>query len=462
MSAFIPFLGRIFFTDYVILLLVTVEKLLTMVLNCIPQVWMNTISTVVNTFTRYTLGSVDLRAQELRDAKDIHEMGQIFGVEIEDHIVRTEDDYLLTLHRLVPAEGTSNGQVVYLHHGLLMCSDIWMCHTQRECNLPLVLHALGFDVWMGNNRGNKYSTQHLHKVPRSQEFWDFSIDEFAFFDIPNSIEFVLAFTQQRELVCVGFSQGSSQTFAALSVREDLNEKISLFVAIAPAMTPQGLHNRIVDALLKSSPRVMNLFFGTRILMPSVTLWQKTLQPSLFNLTIDLANRFLFDWKSRNISSQQKHASYAKLYSTTSVKSVVHWFQILHAQKFQMFEEQDVVMNSWNPTRSYQITTFPTRTSIRIPVLLLYGGSDSLVDIEVMKANLPISQVFDVVIPAHEHLDLLWGRDVGELVIPNLLRFIWFFKDIKALEGETALDSGNELASPFTKNYSDSVLTKTTL
>ncbi|CEP63586.1 sterol esterase LALA0_S08e05974g [Lachancea lanzarotensis] len=459
MSAFIPFLGRISFTDYVILFLVMVEKLLTVVLNCIPKIWMDTVTAVINTFTRGALGPVDELSQQLRDAKNIHEMGQIFGVDIEDHIVRTEDDYLLTLHRLAPSPENNNGQVVYLHHGLLMCSDIWMCHTQRECNLPLVLHSLGFDVWMGNNRGNKYSTQHLSKGPKTQDFWSFSIDEFAFFDIPNSIEFVLDHTRQEELICVGFSQGSSQTFAALSVREDLNEKVSLFVAIAPAMTPQGLHNRIVDTLLKSSPRVMNLFFGNRILLPSATVWQKTLPPSLFNIIIDLANRFLFDWKSYNISSEQKHASYAKLYSTTSVKSVVHWFQILHAQRFQMFEEHDVVMNSWNPTRSYQITTFPTRTNIRIPVLLLYGGSDSLVDIEVMKANLPVSQVFDVMIPAHEHLDLLWGRDVGNLVIPNLLRFVWFFKDVKALEEGTAFDSTNELASPFTRKYSDSVVTK---
>lgn len=139
----------------------------------------------------------------------------------------------------------------------------------------------------------------------------------------------------------------------------------------------------------------------------------------------------------------------------------------------MFEEYDIVINSWNPTRSYQITTFPTRTNIRIPVLLLYGGSDSLVDIEVMKSNLPSSQVFDVMIPEHEHLDLIWGRDVANLVIPNVLRFIWFFNDVKALDKEAsfegdaddyddatgALDSVQDLASYFNKSYSASTSTK---
>lgn len=380
-------------------------------------------------------------------------MGQMFGIEIEDHIVRTEDDYLLTVHRIAPAPGNYNGQVVYLHHGLLMCSDIWMCNTVRERNLPLVLHELGFDVWMGNNRGNKYSTQHLHRRPASYKFWDFSIDEFAFFDIPNSIEFVLAHTQVPSLICIGFSQGSAQTFASLSVREDLNDKISLFAAISPALTPKGLHNRIIDTLVKSSPRLMYLFFGNRILLPSATLWQKTLHPTLFNFIIDVANRLLFNWRSLNISPQQKIASYAKLYSTTSVKCVVHWFQILQAQKFQMFEEHDIVINSWNTTRPYQITTFPTRTNIRIPVLLLYGGSDSLVDIDVMKANLPSCQVFDIMVPGHEHLDLIWGRDVAQLVIPNVIRFIRFFKELQCLEeDETTLESFQDAIS--SKPYID--------
>lgn len=473
MPTVVPFLGRISFTDYVILFLVSLEKLLAVLLNCIPQALFDAAALLINCVTRKAVNPVDAMARQLRDARDIHEMGRLFDVDIEDHIVRTEDDYLLTVHRIAPREGSSNGQVVYLHHGLLMCSDVWMCNTARERNLPLVLHDLGFDVWLGNNRGNKYSTQHLYRRPGSHEFWDFSIDEFAFFDIPNSIEFVLEHTQLPQLICIGFSQGSAQTFASLSVREDLNSKISLFVAISPAMTPQGLHNRIVDSLLKSSPRLMYLFFGNRILLPSATVWQKTLHPTIFNFIIDVANRVLFNWRSENISPHQKQASYAKLYSTTSVKSVVHWFQILHAQKFQMFEEYDIVINSWNPTRSYQITTFPTRTNIRIPVLLLYGGSDSLVDIEVMKSNLPSSQVFDVMIPEHEHLDLIWGRDVANLVIPNVLRFIWFFNDVKALDKEAsfegdaddyddatgALDSVQDLASPFNKSYSASTSTK---
>lgn len=52
----------------------------------------------------------------------------------------------------------------------------------------------------------------------------------------------------------------------------------------------------------------------------------------------------------------------------------------------------------------------------------------MVDIEVMKQNLPDDKVFDIEIGDHEHLDLLWGDDVDKLVIPNVLRFINFFSE----------------------------------
>lgn len=122
------------------------------------------------------------------------------------------------------------------------------------------------------------------------------------------------------------------------------------------------------------------------MLPSAVIWQRTLHPTLFNLCIDIANKILFNWKSFNILPRQKIASYAKLYSTTSVKSIVHWFQILRSQKFQMFEESDNMLNSL--TRPYQIANFPTRTNIKIPILLIYGGIDSLVDIDVMKKIYP--------------------------------------------------------------------------
>ncbi|EDO14743.1 hypothetical protein Kpol_297p4 [Vanderwaltozyma polyspora DSM 70294] len=424
-----PLIGRLAITDYIIILMVYTEFFVYTLVSFVPQKLISATSWLFQQiFTSKTVIEQDDTKDPievlLRTAPTIHEMCAVFDIQVHDHLVRTEDDYILTLHRIPPDPRNSNGKVAYLHHGLLMCSDVWVCNIERNKNLPFVLHDMGYDVWMGNNRGNKYSTAHLYKLPRSPKFWDFSIDEFAFFDIPNSIKFVLEHCKVNQLVCIGFSQGSAQMFAALSINEELNSKISQFVAIAPAMTPHGLHNRIVDTLAKSTPKLMYLFFGRNIVLPSATLWRRTLHPKLFNMMVDMGNVLLFNWTAKNITYKQKFVSYSKLYSTTSVKSIVHWFQILRSQKFQLFEEPDDMFNSLS--RPYRIPVFPTKTNIKVPILLIYGGIDSLVDIEVMKSNLPTKRVFDIKVEDHEHLDLIWGHDVDKLVIDKVIKFIDFF------------------------------------
>lgn len=429
---------RISITDSTIIGLVYLETLSALILRLVPHRVITFITWVINQFQAPAETEAELK---LRLAPTIHDMCSVFEVDIEDHLVRTEDDYVLTLHRIPPKPGAANGKVAYLHHGLLMCSDVWVCNIKRNNNLPFVLHDLGFDVWMGNNRGNKYSSTHLYRQPKSREFWDFSIDEFAFFDIPNSIQFVLNHIQMQQLICIGFSQGSAQMFAAFSLSKELNTKVSHFIAISPAMTPHGLHNKLVDKLAKLSPRLMYLLFGNRILLPSAVMWQRTLHPKLFNWIIDFGNRHLFNWGAYNINPAQKLISYSKLYSTTSVKSVVHWFQILHSHQFQMFEESDGLLNSIQ--KPYRIARFPTKTNIRIPILLIYGGSDSLVNIDVMKQNLPNKRVFDAKVENHEHLDLIWGDNVEYLVISKVVKFIDFFDHSLSFLGAPILSYSKE-------------------
>ena len=54
-----------------------------------------------------------------------------------------------------------------------------------------VQSVLGFDVWFGNNRGNKYAKKSIHHKPNFSGFWNYSLDEFGWHDIPDSIEYIL-------------------------------------------------------------------------------------------------------------------------------------------------------------------------------------------------------------------------------------------------------------------------------
>lgn len=445
----VPFLGRLNITEYVVLvgsfIVVGFEALIRVLTLALPSSLIAFFYRASRYLFNWLSSPAQKRAEErrapistsIRDASDFVELCAIAGYTAEEHVVQTRDGYLLGVHRLAWRKGeedrrVNNGpnstpkRVVYLHHGLLMNSEVWVCQTDVERSLPFVLVDRGFDVWLGNNRGNKYSKKSIHCGPTSTQFWNFSIDEFAFYDIPDSIAYILETTGQPSLSYIGFSQGTAQAFASLAVHPKLNQQINVFIALAPAMSPAGLSNGVVDALIKASPSVLFLLFGRRSILSSATMWESILYPPIFIRLIDMSLTFLFNWRARNISTSQKLASYPHLYSYTSTKSVVHWFQIIRTKSFQMYD--DDVHPPLSLSRSSKFTKvarYPTR-NIKTPIVLIYGGSDSLVDIRVMLRELP-PQTVATEIPHYEHLDFLWARDVDSQVFMHVFDALESFK-----------------------------------
>ncbi|KAH3678420.1 hypothetical protein WICMUC_001437 [Wickerhamomyces mucosus] len=438
----VPFIGRLSAGEWPTVLgslfVAYFESIISLITESIPLPILQSITTILSHIHIYIFRIfisdssnqiVDPEAQKIKErlteATNAHELCKVHGLILEDHIVRTKDDYLLTLHRLPPKKVGS--PVVYLHHGLLMCSDIWFVMNKRDQNLPYVLHEAGYDVWLGNNRGNKYSAKHLYLKPNSRKFWDFSMDEFAIYDIPDSINHILKHTSMKNLIYIGFSQGSAQAFASLSINSDLNNKVKLFIALAPAITPTGLHHKTVDTLIKTSPNFMYLLFGKRTLLPTASFWANTIYPPLFVKVIDASVQGLFDWRSANIDQDQKISSFKHLYSPTSVKCIVHWFQIIRNGKFQLFDENTSL--TYSLSRSFQPANFPTRTNIKTPIRLIYGTIDSLVNIEEYLSLLPEYTTRAIPVENHEHLDIIWGKDVKRLVFPHI------FNALKEAEDE---------------------------
>jgi pimeloyl-ACP methyl ester carboxylesterase len=95
--------------------------------------------------------------------------------------------------------------------------------------LAYILADQGFDVWMGNVRGNIYSTNHVNIPPTSPQFWDFSFDEFARYDLPETVDYILAATGYKTLSYIGHSQGTTMTFAAFNIHPHYASKLNLFV-----------------------------------------------------------------------------------------------------------------------------------------------------------------------------------------------------------------------------------------
>jgi predicted alpha/beta hydrolase len=93
-----------------------------------------------------------------------------------------------------------------LQHALMDSSAGWLLLGPKRA-LALQLADAGFDVWLGNSRGNRYSRNHTRLNPDDHsEFWGYSWDDLAQHDLPASIRYSMAVSQQFSLVYIGYSQ----------------------------------------------------------------------------------------------------------------------------------------------------------------------------------------------------------------------------------------------------------------
>lgn len=102
------------------------------------------------------------------------------------------DGYLLTLHRMrLPATvKNKDAPVVILQHGFLNSADIWI--LRKKLSVANQLAKEGFDVWLANSRGSKYSRDHKTLNPdEDAAFWNFSFIEMGKYDLPATIDYVI-------------------------------------------------------------------------------------------------------------------------------------------------------------------------------------------------------------------------------------------------------------------------------
>lgn len=120
--------------------------------------------------------------------------------------------------------------------------------------LAYLLSDKGYDVWMGNSRGNTYSKGHVSMSVSDVKYWDFSWHEIGFYDLPASIDHVLAVTGQDKLLYVGHSQGTTALFVLLSEKPEYNEKIVKGVLYAPIAYTENMRSPLIKVLTQvSSP-----------------------------------------------------------------------------------------------------------------------------------------------------------------------------------------------------------------
>lgn len=189
---------------------------------------------------------------------DVTNLIKSAGYRGEVHEVETQDGYLLRLHRMLPKVASNSKAPVFLMHGILATSADFLISGPKIA-LGYLLADNGYEVWMGNARGNKFSPNHKNFSSLSKDFWKFSWHEIGFYDLPAMIDYMLNTTKASKVFYVGHSQGTTSFLVLMSTRPEYNSKIIQAHLLAPS------------AFRKKLPRLRSILLIFKFLVKSNTM-----------------------------------------------------------------------------------------------------------------------------------------------------------------------------------------------
>jgi len=348
------------------------------------------------------------------------------GYPCEEHFVTTPDGYILRMFRIPHGlrQVNQTRPPVLLQHGLIDSSFTWILNEQNQ-SLAYILADNGYDVWMGNNRGNLYSINHTTLKPDSKEFWEFSWDEMAKYDFPSMIDYVLYRTNVSKLAYVGHSEGSTQAFAGLIANNAVASKLSIFVAYGPVATV-GSISTLLKGIADMHVDFFFALFGVKQFLPTPTLLSGIFVDFCKDCPLcceDVIEVICGPHKGvMNESRMPVMAAHEP--GGTSVQNMQHWAQSVRSGVFQMFD-YGLIGNMERYGKAtppyYDFSQFPPA----LPVALFSGGQDELADhtdVKKLVSWLPnVVQWLDI--PDYAHLDFTWDIYAAQQLYPSTLQLL---------------------------------------
>ena len=139
--------------------------------------------------------------------KTFQQVVEAAGFGFEQHQVTTEDGYILTVFRVMndQVKAGTKQPVVFMQHGLISLADTWIYNTP-DVAPAFTLARAGYDVWLGNNRGNVYSRTHTSLVPdQNSAYFDYSFQKLGQYDLPAQVDMVRQQTGVDKVTYMGHS-----------------------------------------------------------------------------------------------------------------------------------------------------------------------------------------------------------------------------------------------------------------
>ncbi|XP_037046125.1 lipase 3-like [Bradysia coprophila] len=341
------------------------------------------------------------------------------GHTVKVYKIHTEDNYILTVFRL-PSK-LKNPKVVFIMHGIESSAADYVIGG-NNASLAYLLSDNGYDVWLGNARGNIFSRAHKTLSVDSHDFWKFSFHEIGMYDLPAIIDYALDKGDTTSLTYCGYSQGTTVFFVLLSMRPEYNSKISTAFLKAP-----------VAYMRFPLPLVMPLVSMLDQLVGSLRAWRQydfilpnqNMRKSAANycnkrvagLTTCKANYMLI---GGDTNGQYNEDLIPKIFqyfpASAGYGQMLHYGQIIRNNgsfiRFDHEKRRNLELYGQPVPPQYNLA------NLRTNMHFLYGVTDAIAnlkDVEFLITKLKAHITGITKIRDWNHLDFIYGKDVQKKV-----------------------------------------------
>lgn len=342
------------------------------------------------------------------------------GYVCEEHEVETKDGYILTLHRIPRGKNncTNYNKVVIIQHGFLGSATNFLINSPKQ-SLGYLFADSCYDVWMPNSRGNTYSLKHNTYTSDDEEFWKFSFDEMAEFDLPACIDYILRKTSQKSLYYIGHSQGATIAFIAFSENKELSKKVRFLGTLSPVGYATHMTSS-ATSYSEMSDQTLYLILGRKSIFGSSSKRNTLITMACKSMTACVKlGEMIGGTFSPHMNKSRLTVYYTHTPAGSSVQNFVHWAQLMRNKESRKYNFDSKLDN----IAKYGMTKPPKIkfNKVDVPVAMFTGASDTIAnptDAKRLANELP-NLVTKVEISDYSHLDFIFAMNTEETIFKPL-------------------------------------------
>lgn len=288
-------------------------------------------------------------------------------------------------------------------------------------DLPFILADAGYDVWLGNFRGNYNGRGHVNMSTDDENFWKFSFHEMGVYDLPAFVDHILRISGSTQLTLVCHSYSNAVTMVMASQRPEYNERVNLLIGMAPFVFAEHLrYGPVLEAFLiplkrycyKSRKfellerRDVNPFVRICDILPYICiLW--------LSLLVGISDaKFMVELTPIGLAYFPAGTNLFTLTHITNIYSQGRFCQL------DLGRSQNRLRYGMDEPPDYDLS------QVSIPFMIYAGTSDYFIDVrDVQRLRKSLPSVIDIRLVSYNHIEFISASDTKEVLYNDMVQLI---------------------------------------